>query len=325
VTRHELVPSRKTATDVFSRAAAPVLDALPGDELVVSTLDAWGHLERPCRPGEGDKLFPDRRGHCLVGPISVQGAVPGTHLAVHLRDVRPGDWGWTSAGVHDTDLNRRTGLAVGSPTSVMWDIDRETLTARSEEGFRASLAPFLGVVGLPPDLPGEHSTIPPRTCGGNLDCRELVAGSTLFLPVSVAGALLSLGDGHAAQGDGEVSGTAIECPMTTELVLDVVERAPVQGAHAVTPAGRMTFGFSESLNDAAAGALDAMLGWIELLFELDRPMAMVVASLAVDLRITQIVNRTFGVHAVFNEGRITVGDDIHRPRVRAGVTGGSHQ
>ncbi|HTX62945.1 MAG TPA: acetamidase/formamidase family protein, partial [Acidimicrobiales bacterium] len=204
-------------------------------------------------------------------------------------------------------------------------------TARCELGLagvvglvdvETPLAPFLGVVGLPPDLPGTHSTIPPRTCGGNIDCRELVAGSTLFLPVSVPGALLCLGDGHAAQGDGEVSGTALECPMTTELSFDVVEQAPVRGVHAVTPSGRITFGFDESLNDAAAVALGAMLDWMQLLFDLDRPQAMAIASLAVDLRITQVVNQTFGVHAVLEEGRVAIGDDALPMRARTELTGG---
>ena len=109
--------------------------------------------------------------------------------------------------------------------------------------------------------------MPPRAQGGgNIDCRELVAGATLFLPVTVPGALLRVGDGHAAQGDGEVSGTAIECGMTSRLTLDLVPEPPVPGVHAVTPAGRITFGFSEDLNEATAQALEAMVGWMTSLF-----------------------------------------------------------
>ena len=100
-------------------------------------------------------------------------------------------------------------------------------------------------MGMPPAEPGEHSTIPPRAAGGgNIDCKELVAGSTLYLPVTVPGALLYLGDGHAAQGDGEVGGTAIECPMTTEAVVDLAPDRPLPVIHAETPAGRITFGFN---------------------------------------------------------------------------------
>ena len=101
---------------------------------------------------------------------------------------------------------------------------------------------------MPPAEPGEHSTRPPRALGGgNIDCRELVAGSTLYLPVTVPEALLCLGDGHAAQGDGEVSGTAIECAMTTEVVVGLEPDPPVPGIHAETPAGRITFGFSRAM------------------------------------------------------------------------------
>ena len=100
----------------------------------------------------------------------------------------------------------------------------------------SALAPFLGVMGMPPDEPGVHSTGPPRRCGGNIDCKELVAGTTLYLPISVDGALFSAGDGHAAQGDGEVSGTAIECPVErAELTLELSD---LELAHADRPDAR---------------------------------------------------------------------------------------
>jgi hypothetical protein len=124
--------------------------------------------------------------------------------------MRPATWGWTTAGVADEDLSRALGVAAGPVEFLSWDLDPVSLAGRAN-GFTVPLTPFLGVIGMPPAEPGEHSTTPPRTLGGgNLDCRELVAGSTLYLPVTVPGAALCLGDGHAAQGDGEVSGTAIE-------------------------------------------------------------------------------------------------------------------
>ena len=133
-------------------------------------------------------------GHALAGPIEVRGAKAGQMLAVAIDEVVPGPWGATFT----------------SPTAP------DRLGARRERGSGAGrtirLAPFLGVLGMPPDEPGVHSTIPPRRCGGNIDCKELVAGTTLYLPIPVDGALFSAGDGHAAQGDGEVSGTAIESP-----------------------------------------------------------------------------------------------------------------
>src|SRR4029077_13727651 len=136
---------------------------------------------------------------------------------------------------------------------------------------------FLGVMGMPPAEPGEHSTVPPRAAGGgDIDCRELVAGTTLvlpvtvarrplFLPVTVTGALLYLGDGHAAQGDGDVGGTAIECPMTTEAVVSLAPGRPLATIHAEAPAGRITFGFDADLNVAMGDALDAMVSWMQVL------------------------------------------------------------
>jgi acetamidase/formamidase len=158
---------------------------------------------------------------------------------------------------------------------------------------------------MPPAEPGEHSTIPPRPeGGGNIDCRELVAGSTLYLPVTVPDALLCLGDGHAAQGDGEVSGTAIECAMTTEVVVDLVTSPPVPGIHAETPAGRITFGFNHDLDEAMGDALAAMLAWMEGLYGLTRTAALALAGPTVDLRITQVVNDVWGVHAVLPAGAL---------------------
>lgn len=296
---HRLEPAPGTVTDVFSRDLPPVLTVDPGEAIVVGSLDASGHLERQQAPGEErPKMFPAKRGHCLTGPIAVRGAEPGMMLAVRLVSLRPGEWGWTVAAAKDNELNRRLGVAGGPPSWLLWELDADAMVGKNDRGLATSLAPFLGVIGLPPDADGEHSTIPPRACGGNIDCRELVAGSTLYLPITVPGALLCVGDGHAAQGDGEVSGTAIECPMTTELVLDLVTDPPVPTAHAVTPAGRITFGFSPDLNEASARALEAMLGWLQSLYGVDKAAALALASPVVDLRVTQVANEVWGVHAV---------------------------
>ncbi len=304
--RHRLDPSLGSVTDVFSRELAPVLVVDPGDALVVRTLDASGHLERQRTPGERRPLLiPERRGHCLAGPIAVRGAEPGTLLSVQLVSLRPDDCGWTVAGGRDTPLARRLGARHTPPSWLLWELDADALTGTSDRGHTIDLAPFLGVIGLPPDEPGEHSTTPPRSAGGgNIDCRELVAGSTLYLPVTVPGALLCVGDGHAAQGDGEVAGTAVECAMTSELVLDVVPDAPVSTIHAETPTGRITFGFSADLNEATADALDAMLTWMQVSHGLDRPAALALASAVVDLRVTQVANDVWGVHAVLPHGAV---------------------
>jgi acetamidase/formamidase len=297
VSTHHLGPTAATVTDAFDPALAPVLTLEPGDELVVHTLDASGYLRRQTHPGErAERLLPRAAGHCLAGPVAVRGAAPGDVLAVHLRSLRTDGWGWTVAGARDTPLNRR--LRTTEPAWLLWDVDDETSTAVNQLGLVVDTAPFLGVVGTTPAEPGRHSTVPPRAgTGGNVDCRSLVAGSTLFLPVQVPGALLCLGDGHAAQGDGEVGGTALECGMTTHLSVDLVRDPPLPGVHARTPHERITFGFSTDLNEATDDALDAMVTWLAADLGVDRSTALALASPTVDLRVTQVANDTWGVHA----------------------------
>ncbi len=151
---------------------------------------------------------------------------------------------------------------------------------------------------MPPAAAGRHSTVPPRPTGGNIDCKELVAGSTLYLPVEVAGGLFSLGDGHAVQGDGEAAGPALECPMERVSVrFEVLEDMPLRMPQADTPAGWLTFGFHEDLDEAMWLALEGMLDVLERR-GYNRKEALMLASLVVDLRVTQVVNITKGVHAV---------------------------
>lgn len=298
----------QTSIDYFSRDSSPVLTVRPGDSIRVHTLDCNGSLARPDHPGgETQLLLAGRRGHCLVGPIAVDGALPGDMLAVQLNALTPDPWGFTVAGRADSSLNRRFGLTGHGhdhSADLLWDLDDGTGT--NQLGLAVGLAPFLGVMGLAPAEPGEHSTIPPRAgAGGNIDCRELVAGSTLFLPVAVPGALLHVGDGHAAQGDGEVSGTAIECGMTTDLTLSLVTDAPLRSIHAITPAGRVTFGFSPDLNEATAQALEDMILWLQGLWSIGKSEALAMASVAVSMRVTQVANQTWGVHALLPHDAIT--------------------
>jgi acetamidase/formamidase len=306
MTHHHLEPTRGTVADVFSRDTPTALTVDPGDTVEVKSLDAHGFLERQRTPGEErPRMLPGARGHCLTGPIDVRGAEPGAVLAVRVKTLRPGGWGWTVAAAKDNWLNRRLDLTDSPPAWLLWDLDAESRTGTNDRGHTVRLSPFLGVVGLPPAEPGEHSTVPPRADGGgNIDCRELVAGSTLYLPVTVPGAHLLLGDGHAAQGDGEVGGTAIECPMTTEVQLDLRADAPVAGIHAETPRGRVTFGFHADLNEASADALAAMVSWLQRLYDVDKATALALASPVVDLRVTQVANGTWGVHAVLPDGAI---------------------
>ena len=168
-------------------------------------------------------------------------------------------------------------------------------------GAPVRLAPFLGVLGMPPDEPGVHSTIPPRRSGGNIDCKELVAGTTLYLPIPVDGARFSAGDGHAAQGDGEVSGTAIETPVEAEVTLEVRDDLELEWPIARIDGAWLTFGFDEHLGAAARIAVDGMLDLMEREHGLSRGDALALASVVVDLRVTQVVNQVLGVHAVLRD------------------------
>lgn len=286
----------------FDRLLPPVLTVQPGDTVVYQTLDAgWDRAAREC--GEPLPPFdipadPDR-GHALAGPVYVDGAEPGDALEIEIQTIRPAHWGWTWAGPRP--WLDSVGVSIPGETGIHWKIDAEPGIARAVNGPAISvrLQPFMGVMGNAPAEVGRHSTTPPRPVGGNLDCRELVAGSTLLLPVEVPGALFSTGDGHAAQGDGEAGQTALECPMErVELRFWLRKGLALPGPQARTPAGYLTMGFGDTLDKATGMALDAMLGHLERAFGLPRPEALAVASLVVDLRITQVANGAVGVHAV---------------------------
>jgi acetamidase/formamidase len=304
---HRLEPDERTLHGFFSRDLPPVLTVDSGDTVVLRTLDSGWHLEPPPAPGvPGRRIERDRAGHALCGPIAVRGAEPGMTLEVRVGQLRPGGWGFTMAGGRDTELNRRLGLADPPGHMALWRVDADRMEAEDQEGHVVRLRPFMGVIGAAPAEPGEHSTIPPRPCGGNIDCRELVSGSSLLLPVAVPGALLSAGDGHAAQGDGEVSGTAIECPMEVcELTLVLHPDLALAMPRAETPAGTLTFGFDADLNEAMAVALDAMVDVMAGRLDVSRREALALASVVVDLRVTQVANGTWGVHAVLPQHAVS--------------------
>ena len=303
-------PTSADCVNVFSAAHEPAVTIDPGDTIVVRSLDAAGYLERHEFPGDTSKpvMFPgDFRGHCVNRPVAVRGAAAGDMLAVRIVSLTPQPWGWTvSPATPDSPVARRLGLGGGDPAWLLWDIDVAAGQATANGRYTRPIAPFLGVTGVAPAGPGEHSTIPPRaTAGGNIDCKELVAGSVLYLPVAVDGALLYLGDGHAAQGDGESCGTAIETGMTTEAVVSLASDRPLATVHAQTPAGLVTFGFSADLNEAMGDALGAMVGWIASLYGTSPAEALALASTCADLRLTQVANVTWGVHALLPAGLLS--------------------
>jgi acetamidase/formamidase len=284
VSVHELPLERRTLHGHFSRDLPPVLEVESGDTVRLATPNSGWWL------ASGERFEPRDEeldaGHALAGPIAVRGARAGQTLEVRIDEVRPGPWGIT-------------------PTSDDHAIRWELAGGRGlGAGLSVELQPFLGVLGMPPPEPGLWSTGPPRRFGGNIDCKELGAGATLYLPIPVDGALFSAGDGHARQGDGEVCGCAIECPSEATLTLSVRDDLPLEWPLARTADAWLAFGFDEDLDAAARIAVAGVVGLIAREHGVSREDAFALASVVADLRVTQIVNGVVGVHAVLADGAL---------------------
>jgi acetamidase/formamidase len=304
MTHHQLDPERRTLHGHWSPDLPPVLTIDPGDTVQFGTLDAaWG-IAPPTTPRRPNIQFEPRdpkldAGHALTGPVAIRGATPGMVLAVTVEDLRTGSWGWNGSNGQWLAEHGEPLGALAKDFYYFWSLDPDKGIGRSQTGYSVRLAPFMGVMGMPSAEPGVQSTRAPFAHGGNIDCKELVVGSTLYLPIAVAGGLFSTGDGHAAQGDGEVSGTAIECPMERcVLRFELRDDWKLSAPRAHTPAGWLTFGFDPDLNRAAHQALSGMLDLLMERYGVSRDEALALASVVVDLRVTQIVNWGQGVHAV---------------------------
>lgn len=306
-TLHTLKPERSNLHAHFSRDAAPRVTLESGDSVVVSTPDvSWG-LEPPTST-TAPRLKVEPRdpakdnGPCMIGPIAVRGAEPGDVLEVAIERVRPCAWGWTYAGAGMVNAAYNKGLGIeGAPLTLLrWTLDNQRRTATSDKGDVVAVRPFMGTLGLAPDEAHASGWVP-RVCGGNMDCPELVEGSTLLLPVMVRGGLLSTGDGHAAQGEGELSGTAIECAMDeVRLRLTVRKGRRIVGPRIRCADGSwVTLGFGETLDLAAERAVSGMLDVMMEETGRGRAELLALASARVSVRVTQMVNPLRGVHAVW--------------------------
>ena len=273
----------------------PVASVGSGDVVEFDCLDAsFGQLTAESTTADlADLDF--ARVDQVNGPVEVAGAAPGDTLQVDLLEFAPADWGWTAsipgfgllADEFPDGSYKVTRLMPGAAQAEFWP------------GIRVPLAPFCGEVGVAPET-GPRSTIPPDLHGGNMDTRHLVAGTTLFLPVFTPGARISMGDGHAAQGDGEVCGTAIETPMRarvrltirTDLHLTGPEFLAAPDPHATLRNGRRyaTDGIGPDLMAAARDALRRMIEWLGREHGLEPMAAYLLSSVVVDLRISEIVD-----------------------------------
>lgn len=305
----------------ISRDLEPSLVIDSGDTVIFQTLDSgWGAIEQAANFTEPVDFTPRDLSrdvaHALTGPVEIRGAQPGVSLEIRLKHIRPGHWGWSAGPAMPAQLDSRLGIpgaATGPPAvinvahgeeALYWELQPDEGIGISRSGIRLQLNPFMGIIGMPLDVAGVQSTFPPTRCGGNLDCRDLTAGAVLFLPIAVPGGLFFTGDGHAVQGDGEIAGPALNCPMEAEMEFVLRPDLKLELPRARTAEGWLTFGFHPDLNEAAAIASVQIVKLMSELYGMSAKEALSLASLVVDLRVTQIVNGTRGVHAVLPHGAI---------------------
>ena len=302
---HKIFPEEKSLHGHFDSEREPAITVDLGDTVEIQTLDvAWGMEQHNRETMTRLKFTPRPEGHgdgpAFAGPIAIRDIKAGESLAIHLEEIRPMTWGWSwggGKGFLNRPWNQAFGVEEEEEILLLWTLDPEKRIASSEDGHQIAMRPFLGCLGLAPAGKGKHTGWHPRRTGGNMDCSALVAGSIVHLPVEVDGGLLSLGDGHAHQADGELGGTAIECRM--ECVRLRVERSPyrLRSPFAETPDGWVTLGFGKDLDEAAKEATNTMLDLLCHLLPVSRSKIIALASVFVDLRITQVVNQIVGVHA----------------------------
>lgn len=282
--------------NAWDNAIAPVLEVDDGSSVEFEVVDAsGGQLDQ--RSSVDDVAQLDfAKVNPVTGPVFVRGARPGDVLEVEVLEFAMSGWGWTA-------IIPGFGLLADQfpePWLKSWDLDPGAATARFDDGIDIPVSPFPGTIGLAPPEPGEHSIVPPSAWGGNMDIKHLTAGTRLYLPVGVEGALFSVGDTHAAQGDGEVCGTAIESPMRVALRFrvrrDLALLRPAFETFGAAPGDRasdgafVTTGVADDLMVAARQAVEAMIDHLDRTAGLDAQAAYALASVAVDLRVHEVVD-----------------------------------
>ncbi len=307
----------------FSGASEPVAFVRPGDTVTVDTVSHEGLVADQGAP----EAFFARYGipreqvladavaiyakvqhsglgpHIVSGPIHVEGAEPGDVLAVHVIEATPrtpygvNSMRTTKGGLPDEfTLNR----------SIVIPFDLDRGRALFSPGIEVPLAPFFGIMATGPARSlGRVSSVPPGAHGGNIDLKELTAGSTLYLPVHVPGALFMVGDGHAAQGDGEVDLTAIETSLTGTFRFELIKGRPLSWPRAETATHWIAIGLHESLDEAMKIAIRETVDFLADEKHLARADAYALASIAVDFEVTQVVDGVKGIHAMIPKAIFT--------------------
>ena len=281
----------------WDRSIPPVARVTPGSTIEFECIDASGGQLGPKSTVADVAVLDFSKVNPVTGPVYVDGAEPGDALKVTIEEFAPSGFGWT-ANIPGFGLlaDQFTEAALH-----LWAYDK----AGSEPALfgsagRVPLKPFAGTIGLAPAKPGLHSVVPPRRVGGNLDIRDLSVGTVLYLPVEVEGALFSVGDTHAAQGDGEVCGTAIESPMNVAITLEVEKRANLKTPRFTTPGPvtrhldgkgyEVTTGIAPDLMEGARSAVAQMIDLLSGRYGLPPVDAYMLCSVCADLRINEIVD-----------------------------------
>jgi len=291
MTEHAL--SAEPTHSVWDRSLPPRLRIEPGDEVAFECTDASGGQVQPGMTTERFLAIDRTRIHALTGPVWIEGAEPGDVLQIEVLATRHGGWGWSSVIEGLGFLKDR----FREPYLFHWQLDGESTSSLAPAVV--PVRPFLGVMGVARAEDGAFRTRPPGPFGGNLDVRELCAGSKLYLPVFNAGALFSCGDGHAAQGDGEVCINGIECPLDVTLRFHLHKRQPLSGP--IVEASEVAAADSSAdawvvvetgtdLTETARNATGRMIDLLVSRWGFTDVHAYILCSVALKLRLSQVVN-----------------------------------
>jgi acetamidase/formamidase len=307
MTRHRLDAAPETVHwGYFDASLQPLISVASGDTVTISTVSGMASqmpgppLVVPPALAAIQASVPQKLpGHICTGPVEVRGAKAGQVLEVRIETIELNyDWGYNMirplAGALPDDFHATRLMHIR--------LDKQRNVGTLPWGLELPLAPFFGVMAVaPPAAWGMVSTLPPRRNGGNLDNKELTAGTTLYLPIHVDGALFSVGDGHGAQGDGEVCVTAIETGLIGTFELIVRPDMSLEWPLAETPTHMITMAFDPDLDDCVVIALRQMIALICARTGISREDAYTLCSLAADLRVTQVVNGNKGVHVMLDK------------------------
>jgi len=301
--RHDFTPS--TFHRQFSATNKPVLAVSPGDSIHTTTVDAGGTDEKGVTRVLG--------GNPETGPFYIETAAPGDILVVHLTRLRLNrDWAISDDGIVDRAVD--SDLAVKMKDgfkNVRWHLDREHGVATTEKPgehlarYTVPLRPMLGCVAVAP----RSTQAPPGTgdsgrWGGNMDFNEIVEGATVYLPVNVPGALLYVGDGHAAQGDGELNGNALETSMDVEFTVDVVPHKSIMSPRVESGTHIMAMGLAGSLDDAFRAATANMAQWLTDDYKLTPSEIAQVLGTAAEYKVSEVADRNAGIVLKIDKNRL---------------------